>query len=242
MKTIIFNSDVGEEAGFDEEIMPYVSWCNISCGGHAGNEEVIRRTVDLALKHDVRIGAHPSYPDKENFGRKSLKMPYNDLVDIISEQIQLVKFNVESIGGELHHVKPHGALYNDAVKNESIAMAIVDSIKNIDKSLAIITLKDSRLAYIASEFLEVKYEAFADRNYNKDLSLVSRLQEDALIDNPEKVFQHVLRMVKNGKVKTLIGEELPVFFDTICVHGDQPKSVEILMYMRKKFSELNFGF
>ncbi len=240
MKRIILNADVGEEAGFDDKIMPYVSWCNISCGSHAGNEQVIQDTINLAIKNKVKIGAHPSYPDRENFGRKSMELSYDDLVKTITDQIQLVKHFTEKAGVKLHHVKPHGALYNDAIKNEAIALAIIEAVKNIDKSLYLITAKYSKLSYLSSDELNVKYEVFADRNYNKDLTLVSRSKENAVIVDPDEVFEHVYRMISDNKIRTAGGEEKSIFFDTICVHGDNPNSVEILEYLSKKFSDLDF--
>lgn len=240
MKTIIFNADVGEEAGFDDKIMQYISWCNIACGAHAGNDEVIKKTIDLAIQHDVKIGAHPSYPDRLNFGRTSMKMSYRDLVTSITEQILKVKEYTEKAGAELHHVKPHGALYNDAVKNKEIATAIIEVIKTIDKRLRIVTQKDSYISKLYDSVFNLKYEAFSDRNYNPDLTLVSRSKDNAIIENPKHVFDHVFGMVTQNKVKDINGEERAIFFDTICVHGDHPQSVEILKYMHQKFSELNF--
>ncbi len=240
MKRIILNADVGEEAGFDAQIMPYISWCNIACGVHAGNEDVIQETIDLAITNDVRVGAHPSYPDRKNFGRISMSLSYADLVETITEQIVRVKYYAEKAGVKLHHVKPHGALYNDAVKNELVAKAIIESVKNIDKSLYIITTKESKLSYLCKDEFEIKNEVFADRNYNNDLTLVSRSEKDAVIIDPEDVFEHVFRMISEGKIKSKTGGELAVFFDTICVHGDNPNSVEILEFISKRFSDLNF--
>lgn len=239
MKKIILNADVGEEAGFDAEIMQYISWCNIACGSHAGSAEVIQETIALAMKYDVKIGAHPSYPDRENFGRTKVEIPYDDLVKTITEQIQLVKSLTEKAGGKLHHVKPHGALYNEAVKNESVALAIIEAVKNVDKRLYIITLKNAKLSYLSRGDFEVKHEAFSDRNYNDDLTLVSRKEKEALLTDPKEIFGHVKRMVAEGKVKTKNRVEVPIFFDTICVHGDNPKSVQILKYLYKEFSILN---
>ncbi|MHA7059781.1 5-oxoprolinase subunit PxpA [Aquimarina sp. M1] len=240
MKRIILNADVGEEAGFDKQIMTYVSWCNIACGVHAGNDEVITKTIDLALQHEVKIGAHPSYPDRENFGREVMDISYEDLVITLINQIQKVKSLAEEMGGQLHHVKPHGALYNEAMKNERVARAIIHSVKIIDKSLYIVSPKNSLIAYIGRGDIEVKYEVFADRHYNDDGSLVSRTEKNAVLKNPEEVFSHVWNMVADGKVKTIKGEELSVFFDTICVHGDNPKSVQILEYIDKEFSKRNY--
>jgi UPF0271 protein len=239
MKKIILNADVGEEAGFDTEIMQYISWCNIACGSHAGTAEVIQKTIALAMQHNVKIGAHPSYPDRKNFGRTRIEMPHVDLVKTITEQIQLVKSLTEKAGGKLHHVKPHGALYNEAVKNESVALAIIEAVKNTDESLCLITLKNAKLSYLSREEFKVKHEAFADRNYNDDLTLVSRKEKEALLTDPKEIFGHVKRMVAKGKVKTKNRVEVPIFFDTICVHGDNPKSVQILKYLHKEFSILN---
>jgi len=215
MKSIILNADIGEEAGFDAQIMPYISWGNIACGSHAGNEKVIQQTIDLALQHHIKIGAHPSYPDKKNFGRKSLKLPYQDLVDTITDQVLLVKHYVQKAGGILHHVKPHGALYNDAMVDQDIANAIIESIQNIDKNLYIITPKKSKISNELDTDLKLKYETFADRNYNPDLTLVSRLEKHAVITNPKEVFAHVFRMINDQKIRTDNGVEVPVIFDTL---------------------------
>ncbi len=242
MKRITLNADVGEGAGFDKEIMPYISWCNISCGSHAGSEKVIQETIDLAIKNDVKIGAHPSYPDRPNFGRVVMNLEYQELVGSITEQIRLVKYYTEQKGQKLHHIKPHGALYNHSIKNEEVASAIIESVKNVDKSLKIITLKTSKIVYLCQGVLDVKFEAFADRNYNEDLSLVSRLENEAVISNPIEVFNHVCRMVSDGVIKTKTGEKLPVFFDTICVHGDTLNAVQILRYLHNQFSNLDYKF
>ncbi|WP_219009839.1 5-oxoprolinase subunit PxpA [Aquimarina litoralis] len=240
MKKVILNADVGEEAGFDDQIMQYVSWCNIACGVHAGSDEVIKKTIDLAIQHDVKIGAHPSYPDRENFGRVSMEIPNENLVETLTDQILKVKKFTEEAGAELHHVKPHGALYNDAMKNNDVANSIIAAVKNIDKSLLIISPKDSFISFLCKDDLEMKYEVFADRNYHKDLTLVPRSKSNAVIKNPEEVFEHVWKMISEQKIKTIEGEEVAVFFDTICVHGDNPKSVEILKYLYKELLAENF--
>ncbi|SHJ06858.1 5-oxoprolinase subunit PxpA [Aquimarina spongiae] len=240
MKQIVFNADVGEGVGNDHQIMPYISWCNIACGAHAGDEGEIVKTIQLALQHDVKIGAHPSYPDRKNFGRKSMQMDFEDLVRSITQQIQLVKNYVEELGGELHHVKPHGALYNDAFVKKEVSKAILQSIKNVDKSLRIVTLKDSVLSYLCKDGFRVYFEAFADRNYNDDMTLVFRAEKDAILENKLDVFEHVKRMVVDGKIKTKTGKEQTVFFDTICVHGDNQNAVEIIRYLHSNFVALGY--
>ncbi|WP_271764866.1 5-oxoprolinase subunit PxpA [Aquimarina algiphila] len=241
MEEIIFNADVGEGAGFDAQIMPFISWCNIACGSHAGDQEEIQKTIRLASTHKVKIGAHPSYPDRENFGRVKMALAYDDLVKTIVAQIEEVKFYVDKKGEELHHVKPHGALYNEVVKNEEVASAVLEAINNIDKSLLIITSKKSKLSYLVKDKFRLKFEAFADRNYNDDLTLVSRSENEAVLTDVKQVFEHLKRMVLEDKVRTKKGEELPIFFDTICVHGDNPKSVDILKYLHQEFLKLNIS-
>ncbi|GAA3509575.1 5-oxoprolinase subunit PxpA [Aquimarina addita] len=228
MKKILLNSDVGEEAGFDEEIMPFVSLCNIACGTHAGSEKVIRETIDLAIRYQVKIGAHPSYPDRKNFGRSVMKISSDDLEKTLTDQILCVKDWAEKAGTTLYHVKPHGALYNQTVKNKAVAKSVIRSIRNIDKSIKLISPKESIISYLSQGDIDVISEVFADRNYERDLSLVSRSEKQSVISDPEQVLEHVLQMIEHKKVKTKSGVEVPVFFDTICVHGDHLKSVEIL--------------
>ncbi len=240
MKRIILNSDIGEETGVDDKIMPFISWCNIACGAHAGNEKTIRNTIDLALENDVKIGAHPSYPDRGNFGRSVIDISEEDLMSSLVDQIQKVKYLTEKAGGVLHHIKPHGALYNESIKNERVAKIIIESVKNVDKSLYILTTKESFISYLNTGGFKVKHEVFADRNYNNDKTLVSRSEKNAVLTNPKKVYEHVKRMVLDHKVKTIEGEEVSIFFDTICVHGDTPGSIQILEYVYKELCNLGY--
>ena len=236
---MVINADVGEESGNDEQIMPLISWCNIACGGHAGNENEIEKTVTLAIRNNVQIGAHPGYPDKVNFGRVKVEMNYTDLVDSLTNQIQLVSQKTREQGAKIVHVKPHGALYNDAVKENITARAIIDAVKNIDKSLYIITQKNGVLDKLSQGVLKVKYEAFMDRAYEEDLSLVSRSKPGAVLSTPEGVFEHVNKMINRGVVRTISGVEKSIFFDTICVHGDHQNSVSILKYLHQKIKNAN---
>ncbi|TPN82222.1 5-oxoprolinase subunit PxpA [Aquimarina algicola] len=232
---LIFNADVGEGLGNEAEIMPYISWCNIACGVHAGSDKVIQETIQFAKKHNVKIGAHPSYPDRDNFGRISMKISKNDLIKTIANQIALVKYYTEKIGCKLHHIKPHGALYNDAIKDKNVADAIYESVKSIDKSLKIVTTKESMISKVYRDVFDIKHEVFADRNYNEDLSLVSRSEKKAVIKDKEAVLKHMSAIVKRGKVITKNGAEMPITFDTVCVHGDTPNSVEILKHLYANF-------
>ncbi len=236
---IVLNADVGEEAGFDKEIMPCISWCNIACGMHAGNDDEIKKTIALAHQHGVKIGAHPSYPDRENFGRISMNILKEQLVDTLTMQIQNFQKIAKEFGVKMHHIKPHGALYNDAVNNHEIAEVILSVVENVDKSSILIVPPKSIIADLAIDRVEVKYETFADRNYNNDLTLVSRKLYNAVLKNPEDVYTHVHRMITENKIKTNKGTLLKVPIDTICVHGDNPEAVAILKYVTTKLESEN---
>ncbi len=234
---ITLNADVGEEAGFDKEIMPYISWCNIACGAHAGDEKVIQETIKLAKKFQVKIGAHPSYPDRDNFGRKSMDISMPELYESIVTQISKIKKYADKERVELHHIKPHGALYNDAVVNPEIANTIIRAIKNNDKSTILIVPPNSKIKEIAQHTLKIKEEVFADRNYNKDYTLVSRKFKNAVITDPKVVFEHVYKMIKYNQLRTIDDHEIPIIFNTICVHGDNPESLSILKYLVKELKK-----
>lgn len=237
MKKIHINCDLGEGGEFDKQLMPLISACNIACGGHAGNLETIQHTVGLAMEHGVEIGAHPSYPDKENFGRISLKIEPKELKRSLVAQILTLKQIAEAEGAKLTHVKPHGALYNDAQKNENIAAVILDAIQEFDDPLLLYAPEDSVISQLAEGKLEVIFEAFADRNYNPDRSLVSRLNSHALITEKEQVFKHLFSMFFEGKITCLKGEKIETHATTFCLHSDTPKSVEIIEYLHEKFRE-----
>ena len=220
---IDINSDVGEGVGNELELLPIISSCNIACGGHAGDEETMRNTVQLAIKYNTKIGAHPSFPDKENFGREIVQMSCASLYQTVKEQIETLKRIVRQEQGLLHHVKPHGALYNLAAKDERVAQVIIEVMKRFHQPLKLYAPYGSVIAELAAnEGIRVTYEAFADRNYNNDLSLVSRKMENALITDSETMFEHIHNMIVHNKVMTIDGEEVTIHADTFCVHSDTP--------------------
>lgn len=239
MEKIHINCDLGEGGEYDRELMPLISACNIACGGHAGNLESMHHTVGLAMEHGVEIGAHPSYPDKENFGRKSLEMEPKELHRSLEAQILSLKQITEAEGAILTHVKPHGALYNDAQKDEKIARLILDVIMDFEDSLVLYAPENSVIARLAEGKVKVVFEAFADRNYNPDGSLVSRSKHGALITDKRTIFKHVFSMFRERKIQCQDGEQIGCRAQTFCIHSDTPNSVEILNYLHEKFLEEN---
>lgn len=236
--TIDINCDVGEGVGNEAQIFPYISSCNIACGGHAGDMETMREIVSLAKQHGLKVGAHPSYPDKANFGREVMDISNEDLIQSI--QSQLADFDEVLNQGEitLHHIKAHGALYNQTVKDNQLAIAYLDAIAAYKNEAILYVPFGSEIARIAQEQgFQVWYEAFADRNYNPDLSLVSRKTENALIEQPEAVLQHILPIIKKGEVLTVEAGLRQISADTLCIHGDTVSALDILMYLSRELPQ-----
>ncbi len=224
---IDLNADLGEGMGNDALLMPYLTSCNIACGEHAGDPTTIRETIQLAIQNKVKIGAHPSFPDRKNFGRVVMQLSSGELTKSIIEQVKRVEDFVREAGGELHHMKPHGALYNQAVAEEHIAKTVLQAFSEFDCPW-LYAPSGSVIAKLATiEKIPVKYEVFADRNYHDDLTLVSRTDHNAMLDDPDKIAVHVLRMIVDGKVKTLSGKDVPILADTVCIHGDNPNALKI---------------
>ena len=239
MDTIHLNCDLGEGGEYDEQLMPLISACNIACGGHAGTLESMRETVDLAMEHGVEMGAHPSYPDKENFGRISIDVSPGELKRSLTAQILSLKQIAEAEGGRLIHVKPHGALYHDAAKNKKIAQAVIDSILEFDQKLFLFAPPKSVISELAQGKIKVVFEAFSDRNYNEDYSLVSRDKEDALITKKEAVFNHLYTMFYEKKISCASGGKIACNATTFCLHSDTPDSVTILKYLKQELANKN---
>ncbi|MET6990745.1 5-oxoprolinase subunit PxpA [Sediminicola arcticus] len=229
---IDINCDVGEGIGNEESLFPYISSCNIACGGHAGDKESMKRVVVLAKKEQVKIGAHPSYPDKKNFGRVSLSMPIELLKSSIGEQVSALVSILQTEGIALHHIKAHGALYNDIAKDRALAIVFLDAVKQFKEGSHIYAPYGSVLEEEGlKRGFKVLVEAFGDRNYNSDLTLVSRSTPKAVIHNPVEVLNHITTMVKNKVVNTLNGTEQKMDAKTYCIHGDTPSALQILMYL-----------
>lgn len=232
MNTIAINCDVGEGVSNEHLLMPYISSCNIACGGHYGDVKTMDNTIAIAIENNVLIGAHPSFPDKENFGRKILKMNPEALQKSIESQLLLFKSRLDLVGAKMNHIKPHGALYNLITVDVATAKIFLKAIDKYAKSVFLYVPYNSVIARLAIEKnIRVVYEVFADRNYNSDLSLVSRNQENALITDAVAVFKHVVHMYQHQEVIAISGEKKPIIADTFCVHGDQEKALSILIYL-----------
>ena len=231
---IDINVDMGEGIGNESQLMPYISSCNIACGGHAGNIETMTEVVKLAKQYRVKIGAHPSFPDKENFGRKPIEMYAAELFSTIRNQINTLISVLDNENAVLNHIKPHGALYNLAAIDEKIAHVIIEVMKSVAMPLKLYVPYKSVIAGLAiKHHVPIIFEAFADRNYNDDLSLVSRQSKNALINDYDDVFEHVYRMITTQKVNTIQGKETNIFAETFCVHGDNLEAVNLVKYLKE---------
>ena len=233
--SVDINADVGEGLNNEKDLMPYLSSCNIACGGHAGGAETMTNVIRLAKKYNIKIGAHPSFPDKKNFGRVVVNMSAADLYSSLKAQIRTLQSVLYKENVQLHHIKPHGALYNLASKDEKTAGVVIEVIKSISLPLKLYAPYNSIIAEVAiAENIEVTYEAFADRNYNNDLSLVSRKNNNAILNDKGVVLEHVLRMIQQQKVKTINGIEVEIIASTFCIHGDTEKALQILKYLNRE--------
>ena len=239
MKSIDLNCDMGESFGTniignDEGIMPYLSSANIACGFHGGNPSVMHHTVKLAMKYGVAIGAHPSFPDLEGFGRREMSMTATEIYELIIYQVSALSGIAKVSGGKLHHVKPHGALYNMAARDMAMAMAIADAIADIDASLILYGLSGSELIRAGKlRGLTTCSEVFADRHYQDDGSLTPRTKLHALITSTNIAVTQVLKMVKENIVISDQGNPVPIEAETICIHGDGVHAIHFAKEIRE---------
>jgi len=219
--SVDLNCDMGEGCGNDAALMDYVSSVNIACGFHAGDTETMHRTVETALEKGVAIGAHPGYRDRANFGRTPMDMPLNEVYDIITEQINILSEICGKMGAAIRHVKPHGALYNQAVKNAGLARTIAEAVRDVNRSLIYFGLSGSVMIDEAEKCaLRTASEVFADRTYRPDASLTPRTEPNALIADTGQAVSQVMEMVRQQTVTAIDGTVVPLRADTICIHGD----------------------
>jgi UPF0271 protein len=219
---IDLNCDLGEGIGNDKAIMPYITSANIACGFHAGDEQTMRETLKLAKRFGVNAGAHPSWNDRENFGRKEMNISPKEAEKLVFEQIHILMAIAKEESVTLTHVKPHGALYNQSAKDIELATAIARAVKTSSVDLILVGLAGSRSVEAGREMgVRVAAEGFPDRSYNADGSLMSRLLPGAIIESPEEVARHAIELVKTGRM------------DTLCLHGDHPNAAENAKRLRE---------
>ena len=226
-KKIDINCDMGEGIGNDELIMPFVSSANIACGKHAGDETTIRQTVLLAKKYSVKIGAHPSFDDKINFGRTEMNLAASELYNLVYNQIKKLAEICLSLNTKLNHVKPHGALYNLSARDAPTAALIAQVVKDFDDKLVLFGLSGSHSIREAKSIgLKTASEVFADRTYQDNGSLTPRTEPHALITSEIESLRQVMEMIKEGMVHTISGKKIKIIADTICIHGDGAHAVK----------------
>lgn len=226
MPSIDLNCDLGEGAGHDEELMPLITSANIACGIHAGDGGTMRATVVLALKHRVAIGAHPSLNDREHFGRRELPVTPAEVHQLVLTQTRVLQIIARQCGGNVTHVKPHGALYHMAARDAAVAQAVANAVGEADRQLVLYGLPGSQLLAAGRACgLRVANEVFADRTYQPDGSLTPRTQPGALIEDTNAAVAQVRQMVRDGMVTAVDGSRVPVTADTVCLHGDGKQAV-----------------
>jgi UPF0271 protein len=235
------NCDMGESfgayhIGADEEVFPYITSANVACGFHGGDPTVMRTTLARAREHDVAIGAHPGFPDLIGFGRRNIDATTDEVYDLVVYQIGALLGFANAAGLAMQHVKPHGALYNMAVAKPQLAAAIARAVRDVDRGLVLFGLPGSHLISEGeSAGLRTACEAFADRNYTSDGTLVSRRRPDAHVHDAGEALARAIRMVREGSVTPVDGPPIPIRVDTICIHGDGPHAAQFARELRTGF-------
>ncbi|PRQ61320.1 hypothetical protein BWR16_16170 [Vibrio sp. V01_P9A10T6] len=238
-RTITLNCDMGEsfgawQMGADELVMPWIDMANIACGFHASDPHVMSRTIELAIQFDVMIGAHPGYPDLQGFGRRSMSFSEEEICELLIYQIGALKALCESKNAEISYVKPHGALYNDMMRDKSVFRAVVDAVSCFNVPLMILASGNNQDYLDIADIYDVPllFEAFADRTYLANGMLTPRGQANAVLTNEEAIINQIKQLVDYGKVTSSDGFVIPIEADTICVHGDNPAAIELIEKIR----------
>ncbi len=239
MKLVVdLNADLGEGAGHDDELLALVTSANIACGFHAGDANTMRQAIETARDRSVAVGAHPSLFDRENFGRKELPVKAEEVFDGVVYQLGIFAAIAEAAGVRPNLVKPHGALYNMAVRDEPLADAIARATAKIDNQLILFAPQNTALSRAGEKYgLQVAREVFADRNYLSNGQLVSRARPDALLHDPVEAAPRVIRMLREGKVRSVDGADVDVRAETICLHGDNPEAVDFARALRSSLEK-----
>ena len=242
---ININCDLGEKSKhhsnkYDPDLLGIVNSANIACGYHAGNEDTMRETIKISKKNGVSIGAHPSFNDPENFGRKRINLSSSEIEKLIQEQYNILQSIAQQNEVNVSHIKPHGALNNMACEDIELATVIAKTIYKINKDLIYLVPTGSKMEFSAKKLgMKVACEIFADRNYEDDGNLVSRKKNTALIIDPIEAQKHVLKMVKNQALNCLSGKQIPCEIDSICIHGDNLSSLETAIKVKENLKENN---
>jgi len=242
---ININCDLGEKSKFhstkhDPDLLEIVNSANIACGFHAGDEESMKNTIEISKKNNVSIGAHPSFNDPLNFGRKRINLSENDLEKLIIDQYNILQNIADKLNSKVTHIKPHGALNNMACEDLNLSRILAKTIFNIDKNLIYLVPTGSKMEEAGREFdMKIACEIFADRNYEDDGNLVSRSKTNAVITDPEECKKHVLEMVRNQSLNCLSGKKIPCRIDSVCIHGDNKESLETAKQIKKVLEENN---
>lgn len=240
LRKIDLNCDMGEGYTTDALIMPLISSANIASGYHAGGGELMRETIRLAIQHGVAIGAHPSFDDKEGFGRREMQLSSDEIYRLVKEQINIIRKTAAEEGASLHHVKPHGALYNMAAKDAKIANAISRAIKTIDPSLILYGLPNSVSETSAAQYgLQFYREVFSDRTYTDEGLLTPRSQPNAMIESAEQSIEQVLQIILQETIISTSGHKISIKADTVCIHGDGEHAVEFAQMINKALHQNN---
>lgn len=237
VKYIDINCDLGEGMSNDAALMPLISSCSIACGGHFGNKETIRSAIRLAKLHKVKVGAHPSYPDKENFGRTQLFLSDSELAESLTSQLLMFLMVCFEEGVKPHHIKLHGALYNVAARDEKTAELIVQVIRKLNVSIPIYAPNNSILARLISETNRVIPEAFIDRRYQEDGNLMPRTAPNALIESPEFAWKQLKQLYFDQEITLPSNQTIPVIAETFCLHGDAENSLEIAQFISEELTK-----
>jgi 5-oxoprolinase (ATP-hydrolysing) subunit A len=238
MTRIDLNCDLGEGAGHDAELMPFITSANIACGGHAGNVTSMRTALELAARHGVAAGAHPGFNDPAHFGRRELPMPPSEVHDLVVDQIRALLGVARVVGTGLVHVKPHGALYNLAARDPAVARAVAGAVREVDAQLVLYGLAGSRLPEAGRACgLRVASEIFADRSYEPDGSLTPRTETGALVVDEHAAAAQVLTALRDGWLRARDGTRLELRADTVCVHGDGPRAVTLARTLRTELTK-----
>lgn len=239
-EVIDLNSDLGEGAGYDEEILSLVSSANISCGFHAGNPSSILATIRSAKRHGVAVGAHPSFDDRENFGRREMEVPAAEVSALVAYQIGAFAALCELAGAVMEHIKPHGALYNMAARDRHLSAAVAGGIAAVAASAWLFVLPKSRLEEAAhARSLKTAGEFFADRAYQSNGELVPRTDPEAVLCDPSAAAERVVRLLREGVVRTIDHQEVAMSARTVCVHGDTPGAVNFVRELRARLEREN---